>query len=110
MSIWEFMDDYVGKDPADPKYRGLHRIEDLLVGGKKRMFVLLCEELVFHKKVMDAKGIFIRHGLQFQDFLSQGPEIESLGKTLQSMEYDPTKEYQVPKDRYAPVSVPENEY
>ena len=26
------------------------------------------------------------------------------------MEYDQTKEYQVPKDRYAPVSVPENEY
>tara|TARA_B110000285_G_C14760363_1_gene439267 strand:+ start:441 stop:581 length:141 start_codon:yes stop_codon:yes gene_type:complete len=46
MSIWEFMDDYVGKQPEDPKYRGLHRIEDLLMGAKKRMFVLLCEELV----------------------------------------------------------------
>jgi hypothetical protein len=46
MSVWEFMDDYVGKRPEDPKYRGLHRIEDMLMGGKKRMFVLLCEELV----------------------------------------------------------------
>jgi len=31
------------------------------MGGKKKMFVLLCEELVFCGKDMDAKGIFIRH-------------------------------------------------
>lgn len=68
MSIWEFMDDYVGKNPDDPKYRGLHRIEDLLQGGKKRMFVLLCEELVSCGKSMDAKGISIRHQLRIQDF------------------------------------------
>jgi len=55
------MDDYVGKKPEDPKYRGLHRIEDMLMGGKKRMFVLLCEDLVENKKEMDAKGIYIRH-------------------------------------------------
>ena len=64
MSIWEFMDDYVGKDPSDPKYRGLHRIEDLLIGGKKRMFVILCEELVANGREMDAKGIYIRHHLR----------------------------------------------
>jgi hypothetical protein len=110
MSIWEFMNDFVGKKPEDPKYRGLHRIEDLLIGGKKRMFVILCEELVANNKDMDAKGIFIRHQLRVQDFLSQGPEIEALGKTLQSMEYDKAKEYQVPEDRFAPVCVPENEY
>lgn len=68
MSIWEFMDDYVGKDPTDPKFRGLHRIEDLLMGGKKRMFVLLCEELVAHNKSNEAKGIYIRHQLTMKDF------------------------------------------
>lgn len=62
------MDDYVGKNPEDPKYRGLHRIEDMLMGGKKRMFVLLCEDLVSHGKQMDAKGIYIRHELRYDDF------------------------------------------
>jgi hypothetical protein len=85
MSVWEFMDDYVGKQPDDPKYRGLHRIEDMLMGGKKKMFVLLCEELVSCGLSMDAKGIFIRHQLRLQDFKNQGPEIEQLGKMLESM-------------------------
>ena len=68
MSIWEFIDDYIFKEPTDPKYRGLHRIEDLLMNGKKRMFVLLCEELVLHKRENEAKGIFIRHQLSMKDF------------------------------------------
>ena len=68
MSVWEFMDDYVGKEPTDPKYRGLHRIEDLLMNGKKKMFVLLCQELVSHERENEAKGIFIRHKLDIKDF------------------------------------------
>ena len=79
----------------------LDRIEDLFTGFKP-MLSYLVEDLVYKKKLNEAKGVFLRHKLQ--DFVRA-----EIKEELEDVVYDPKKEAKF-VDEFAPVSQPKSNY
>ena len=58
---------YLYRKPEHPEYKGLHRIEDLLVGKHYEMACLI-SSLVRAGKLHEAKGLFLRNNIPRETF------------------------------------------
>ena len=59
----------------------------------------------------EAKGIFIRHQLKLSDFNNyMNGAMQKNGKEIESLKYDSSKDFKVPKDMFEPKSTPYKEY
>jgi hypothetical protein len=72
---------------------GLDHVENLMVGLNEEL-ALMCEQLVFNDRKMEAKGVFDRNKLTVKDFeFKGGKNKKPLANELKNMKYDEDRDY-----------------
>ena len=97
----------------DPEYKGLDRVEEMFLGLPDQL-TILCELLFNSNKKHEAKGIFLRHNLKYQNFEKvfkfSNKKYFDIFKAIETFKYDPLEDFVPFKDYFEPISIPSEEY